>query len=51
MVKKFEKDSILITGITVEEQMKKAKKILNEIVFPQSIEYEVRKQKNDRKLQ
>ena len=33
----------IITGITVKEQMRKAKKILNEAVIPQENEYQRRK--------
>lgn len=35
----------IITGITVKEQMKKAKKILKEKVIPQENEYQRRKKK------
>ena len=35
----------LITGVTVEEQMRRAKKILDEKVIPQEIEFEKRKNK------
>jgi len=37
----------LITGITVEEQMKRAKKILDEIIIPREKEFQRRKSKKD----
>jgi len=37
MNKKSEK---IITGITIKDQMEKAKKILNEIVIPREIEFQ-----------
>jgi hypothetical protein len=33
----------IITGITVEEQMRRAKKILDEVVIPQENEFQKRK--------
>jgi hypothetical protein len=36
----------IITGITVEEQMRRAKKILDEVVIPQEKEFQKRKNNN-----
>jgi len=37
----------IITGITVGEQMRKARKILNEIIIPREKEFQRRKSNND----
>jgi len=33
----------IITGITVEEQMRRAKKILDEVIIPRELEFEKRR--------